>query len=295
MPPAQADRAELTGLQHCRNLIGMTIPRLSAILSPSAVPMVRQCALFCAAWVFFALGLTVVAGMAGTVRAQSGDDTVSPVVVELFTSQGCSSCPPAEAFLSDLARRDDLIALEYHIDYWDYIGWKDPFAHPRFTRRQRDYAASLGARYVYTPQIVVDGAAHEVGSRREAVENLITAARATRRERAGTESPRVHIHARDDGKLAVTIRGRLSGNRPLNVLLVGFDREHATRVRRGENTGRHLVNSHVVRGFRSLGLWRGGERVILLDPTTLGSDGGCAVLLQGPQTGHIAAAGMWRF
>ena len=87
------------------------------------------------------------------------------VVVELFTSQGCSSCPPAEAFLGELATRPNVVALEFHVDYWDYIGWQDPFGSPAYTKRQRGYSASMGTPYVYTPQMVIQGRIHEVGSK----------------------------------------------------------------------------------------------------------------------------------
>jgi len=108
--------------------------------------------------------------------ASSRAESPPPVVVELFTSQGCSSCPPADAFLNDLSRRDDVIALSLHVDYWDYIGWEDPFATPESTNRQRRYAPVLVERSVYTPQMVIDGAAHEVGSKRKAVTRLINSA-----------------------------------------------------------------------------------------------------------------------
>ena len=89
----------------------------------------------------------------------------SPVVVELYTSQGCSSCPPADAFLHDLAKRDDVIALALHVDYWDYIGWKDSFAKPEYTDRQHAYAHAANATTVYTPQMVINGKDHVIGSR----------------------------------------------------------------------------------------------------------------------------------
>ena len=96
-----------------------------------------------------------------------------PTVVELFTSQGCSSCPPADAFLGDLAKRQDVLALAFHVDYWDYIGWKDPYADPGHTSRQRDYSSKLGLRYVFTPQMVVQGASSATGSDRTSVLGLI--------------------------------------------------------------------------------------------------------------------------
>ncbi len=99
--------------------------------------------------------------------------TDNPVVVELFTSQGCSSCPPADAILGDLAGRDDVIALALHVDYWDYIGWKDTFADPSYTKRQRAYARVAGARNIYTPQMVVGGMDHLVGVRPMELSDLI--------------------------------------------------------------------------------------------------------------------------
>ena len=97
----------------------------------------------------------------------------APVVVELFTSQGCSRCPPADAYLAELARRPDIVALSFHVDYWNYVGWRDPFSSTRWSKRQRDYGASLNRRFVYTPQIVVDGRDESIGSRRPRVEALI--------------------------------------------------------------------------------------------------------------------------
>ena len=99
----------------------------------------------------------LVLAFAGTAPEASAGDGKSPIVVELFTSQGCSSCPPAEAYLGELAKRSDVLALELHVDYWDYIGWKDPFADRNNVERQRLYGGKLGSRYVYTPQMVING------------------------------------------------------------------------------------------------------------------------------------------
>src|ERR1700736_1842766 len=117
--------------------------------------MIKICALL------LSLGLAVV-----VTPAAAGE---RPIVVELFTSQGCSSCPPADALLAELAQRPDVIALGFHIDYWDDLGWKDPLSSPAATARQRDYARQFGRRQVYTPQLVVDGAEEAVGSDRAAV------------------------------------------------------------------------------------------------------------------------------
>ena len=106
------------------------------------------------------------------------DQSKRLVVVELFTSQGCSSCPPADKFLTDLMARDDVLPLSLHVDYWDYIGWKDPFASPLFTNRQRQYASVMALRYVYTPQMVIQGVYQAVGSRRSEVLEMIEQAKA---------------------------------------------------------------------------------------------------------------------
>jgi hypothetical protein len=111
----------------------------------------------------------------------SADADTRPAVVELFTSQGCSSCPPADKLLGELARRSDVLTLAYHVDYWNNLGWKDPFASADATRRQRRYAGALGLSGIYTPQMVVDGAIDAVGSDRRAVEAALAGQRGIRR------------------------------------------------------------------------------------------------------------------
>lgn len=215
-----------------------------------------------------------------------------PVVVELFTSQGCSSCPPAEAFLAELADREDVIALEFHVDYWDYIGWKDPFADPRYTARQRSYNTLFGSPYNYTPQMVVDGRAHEVGSRRSAVEARIEAA-SMKRMMEAQEHGAVNLSMShgDDGTLVIRLTGDPPDSGPYRAIVVGFDSRHETEVLRGENTGRSLVNAHVVRSMTKIGpAWSGGDAEFRIDLSQIAGDGGCAVLIQNPNTGRIATA-----
>lgn len=212
------------------------------------------------------------------------------VVVELFTSQGCSSCPPAEAYLGELAERDDVLALEYHVDYWDYIGWKDPFADPAFTERQRQYNHRLGSRYNYTPQMVIDGRDHEVGSRRSAVDARIEAA-GMKRMMSDAEPPTLAMAPTSDGGLTVRLDGAPPEPGAYRVLLVGFDQRHETDVSRGENTGKRLVNAHVVRGLMEVGPdWTGGPLEIQIAAADLAGDKGCAILVQDPSTGTIAVA-----
>ncbi|RED47734.1 DUF1223 domain-containing protein [Aestuariispira insulae] len=217
-------------------------------------------------------------------------DQKRAVVVELFTSQGCSSCPPAEAFLQELAMRDDVIALEYHVDYWDYIGWQDPFADPAFTERQRAYVRNLGDRYVYTPQMVIDGARHVVGSRRHEVEQVI---RQMRDERSAT-LPDIRFRE-NNGEIHLAISGlpQLKGEYVLT--LVGFDGLHETTVKRGENSGKQLKNARVVRSLQRIGLWRGEAVTHFASRDEMAGDGGCALIIQERGTGRVLTGALINF
>ena len=208
-------------------------------------------------------------------------------VVELFTSQGCSSCPPADAFLGELAGRDDVLALSFHVDYWDYIGWKDPFASAEHTRRQRDYSRKLGLRYVYTPQMVIQGAAHVTGSDRSAVLDRIE------KNRALAPLP-VELRQGDDGAVRLSIAdapGKGAAEEAA-VWLVVFDREHLTPVRRGENRGRKLRNYNVVRQLSRVATWRGKalDMAVTVPEMVPGGGQACAVLVQSKETGRILGA-----
>jgi hypothetical protein len=212
----------------------------------------------------------------------SAGEARAPVVVELFTSQGCSSCPPADAFLGELAQREDVIALAFHVDYWDYIGWKDPFAHPDFTLRQRGYAGALDLRTVYTPQMVIDGRVDAIGSDRVRVAEMI--------RRAG-ELPKltVALTAAGDAHELQLPEARLES--PATIWLAIFDREERTQVKRGENAGRHLTDYNIVRELRKLASWDGRAQRLRLDLADGMAEGlGCAILVQGADQGPILAA-----
>lgn len=172
-----------------------------------------------------------------------------PVVVELFTSQGCSSCPPADAYLSELARRPDVLPLAFHVTYWNRLGWRDPYSLPASTERQEAYADRLGETS-FTPQLVVEGRASVIGSRRAEADAAIAKAR------AGLAAGVSVSLTRAGDRLSVAI-GQGSRAARGRILLVGFDRERVTAVRRGENGGRTLTESNVVRSVRSLGAWDG--------------------------------------
>jgi hypothetical protein len=212
-------------------------------------------------------------------------DVRAPVVVELFTSQGCSSCPPADAYLGELAARPGVIALAFHVDYWNYIGWGDPFASKMATERQRSYAKHLGLRYVYTPQMVINGAAEGVGSEREAIAQLIDNAAADKTPRA-----EVAVTRGARGQILVHIDAG-QASEPATVWLVGFDREHATRVSRGENEGRVLRDYQVVRTFKEISTWVGAALDFTFAENAVAGDGGVGVLVQLKQSGRVIGAG----
>ena len=203
------------------------------------------------------------------------------VVLELFTSQGCSSCPSADAFLGELAEtRDDVVALSFHVNYWDYIGWEDRFATAETTARQRDYARALGVAYVYTPQLVIDGARHAVGSNKQAVTDAIAVSKAVKARRVA-----VALTSSASDRLTVEIGHSDGYYGDATVWLVSVDRQHTTTVDAGENRGRTLVNYNVVRDYRPIGRWTGGAMTFELGPDELssaaeGMGDGCAVLVQ---------------
>ena len=179
----------------------------------------------------------------GIAPAQAGE---RPILVELFTSEGCSSCPPADALLAELANRPDVLALSFHVDYWDRLGWKDPYSSREATERQNHYAALLNLATVYTPQIVVDGKWQAVGSDRPDVEHGLTLARHNRQEVPV-------ILALDHGNALISM-GPGGEGMAASVLLIGFDRRHVSAVKRGENSGRTLAHADVVRGVEEVAL-----------------------------------------
>jgi hypothetical protein len=172
-----------------------------------------------------------------------------PILVELFTSEGCSSCPPADALLAELAGRPEVLALSFHVDYWDRLGWKDPFSSPDATRRQNGYADLLHLATVYTPQMVVDGRWQAVGSDRGEVERALSTA-----QRNPDDVP-VAL-AIDHGRAQITVGPNEKGISAA-LLLIGFDRRHVTAVARGENSGRTLPHVDVVRSIEEVAQFDG--------------------------------------
>ena len=221
----------------------------------------------------FAISLALIAGLspAAALAAER------PVVVELFTSQGCSSCPPANAYLNELSKqRRDVLALAFHVTYWDRLGWRDPFSLESATRRQDIYGRRFGDGS-YTPEIVVDGAASMVGSARGQVGAAIENARRNSRTAAS-------VSVTKNGEQVSIEVGAGSGSG--NILLIGFDHEHTTAIGRGENSGRTLIEANVVRSMRTVGQWS-GTPMRISERFPEGQD--VAVVLEGPD-GRIIGA-----
>ena len=205
-------------------------------------------------------------------------------VVELFTSEGCSSCPPAEAYIGELAQRPGILALAYHVDYWDDLGWRDRFALSQATQRQSVYARNLRKPSVYTPQIVIDGHSDFVGSDRGAIDKAT---------KADTEGVPVGVSVQD-GEVVVHLE-RLDGSQTAarEVILVAYLREAVSAIGRGENAGRTLREFNIVRSFRSLGRWSGQAQVFRAPLASLPTDAtDVAVLVQNIGQGRVVAAGV---
>jgi hypothetical protein len=174
-------------------------------------------------------------------------------VVELFTSQGCSSCPPADRILSRLANDPSTLALSFPVDYWDYIGWKDTVATPSYTARQKAYALASGKRAVYTPQAIVNGLADAVGSNLEAIEQ----AESETGKRIGVLSVPLTVVERD-GKINVSVGAAGAASpRSAGVYLLALASSRTVTVQRGENAGSTLTYSNVVRAMTKIGEWNG--------------------------------------
>lgn len=206
-------------------------------------------------------------------------------VVELFTSQGCASCPPADALLTALAERDDIVALAYHVDYWDYVGWKDTFAQEAYSDRQRAYAKSWGSSRIYTPQMVVNGAKAVVGSRRNEVQQAV-----------GSASLPLTMDLTLNGdmlKITVPPKPELSD---AVVWLVTYMERADVKIDSGENAGKSMVYTQVVTGRQVLGMWEseiGAELKLPLGEVLGATNSGIAIVVQqerGGMPGAILAA-----
>ncbi|HEV7719191.1 MAG TPA: DUF1223 domain-containing protein [Arsenicitalea sp.] len=210
--------------------------------------------------------------------AQAGETKSGPkAVLELFTSEGCSSCPPADALLKTLGTRPDVIALAYHVDYWDYIGWTDTFGSQTYSDRQRAYSTAWGGNHIYTPQMVVNGSKGVVGSR----ENDVRAALGT------AQLPLPVALVASDNMLEVNIDGR-AGLPEATVWLVTYIEKAQVAVERGENSGKKIDYSNVVTGQQVLGMWEpasGAHLKLPLDQVLSGTSNGAVILVQQHKNG----------
>ena len=215
----------------------------------------------------------------------------APMVVELFTSEGCSSCPPADELLGELAQRQYVLPLSFHVDYWDYIGWKDQFADAAYTKRQYAYAEAQGSSMVYTPQMIVAGAIDVVGSDRKAVEKALKVAY-TRNAMYG-----IHVMRENDGRIVAQFPKAPIGV-PATVWLVTYKRSAQSHVKAGENAGRKLATYNVVRSLQKVGMWTGEatEIELKLDAAERAkSPDACALIANQAEFGPIVAAAAFNF
>jgi hypothetical protein len=235
--------------------------------------------------------------LAASLAGGAAEEKPRPVVVELFTSQGCSSCPAADRLLTDLGEEGldgiEVIPLSFHVDYWNYIGWTDPFSSAEWSQRQRRYARAFEADRVYTPQLVVDGHGEGVGSDRREVRRLVAEA-AARPARAtvslhslgGPAAPGVGIEARLDSAV----------ERGADLVLAVVETGLTTEVGSGENARRTLRNDHVVRRLFDVARLEPGDTVRLelpleLDPAWRRDRLGVVVLAQDPASLEVLGAG----
>lgn len=218
--------------------------------------------------------------IASAVFAQSAHQPST--VVELYTSQGCSSCPPADKLLSELIKDDSVLGLSFAVTYWDYIGWKDTFGSPDNDDRQVEYRGRFNSRYVYTPQMVIGGEAHAVGSDPSAVNSLI--------QKHADHAKSLPLEWAFDGDRLNVVLPAGSGN--ATIWLVDIDRSNDVDIRRGENSGRIITYHNVVRKIRTLGEWAGDAKTIILDLAEMRAEGrdGCALIIQQDGYGPILAA-----
>jgi hypothetical protein len=226
----------------------------------------------------FSIRVYLVAGAALAWAAAQADVASRPLVVELFTAQGCSSCPPADAYLGQLSSRPDVVALAFHVDYWDSSGWRDRFELRQSVERQNVYSRNFHRSSVFTPQFVIDG-------RKDAMDtnSIVQALQEPR------DAVPVTLAVRE-GQVVVDV-GEKQGERPSDVVLVAFLRHAVSNVGRGENAGKALEEFNIVRSIRTLGEWKGATANYKVSVSSLPSDAtDVAVLVQARGEGPIVGA-----
>jgi hypothetical protein len=206
-----------------------------------------------------------------------------PAVIELYTSQGCSSCPPADALLGELASRSDVIALAFHVDYWDSLGWRDRFELPLAAQRQQRYVEALGLSSAFTPQLVLDGRRSFVGSDRQSITSAL---------RATQEGMAVSAHV-DDRTLIIELGSGAQG--PFDVCVAAYLPRADSHIDRGENSGKTLTEFNIVRAYLPAGTWHGAPVRFEVPLASLPADASqAAVLVQRQGQGEMAGVGLVR-
>lgn len=237
------------------------------------------------AWMSVALA-TLLAAM----PAAAGDKR-APVLVELFTSQGCGSCRTADLLVQDLADRGDLLVLAFHVDYWDHLGWKDTLATRKGTARQYAYRESLQERMVFTPQIVVDGRVSISGTDRAAVVALIDRETGRPAETSRTTPLLIESRREADGSIRVSLPFCSDVAAPIPLWLIEYDDRQDVVISKGENAGRSFTYRHPVRAVSRIGEWKGPAEDLVLPPASLQGERRGLILAQEERAGPIRAAG----
>ena len=225
--------------------------------------------------------------LAGAVHAASPKAASQTTLIELFTSQGCSSCPPADRLFKTYASREDIVALTFNVDYWDYLGWKDTLAKHAFSDRQTSYANQRGDGAVYTPQIVVNGITHVIGSLSKKINQAIGT---TRRKLTGRTIP-LSIAATADA-FVIDVGASTSLAKPATVWLAAVTPKVSINIKHGENHGKSLTYYNVVRSISPVGMWSGTQTKIRLNPHAIlqGKKFNCAVFVQADSGAVLAAS-----
>ena len=234
-----------------------------------------------------AFGMAV-AGFAAPYIIKTAAASTAPVLVELFTSQGCSSCPPADRLAAELKTQPGLIVVSLNVDYWDYLGWRDTLAKPEYTARQMDYAHSRGDNDVYTPQMVINGAAHVVGSNQATVEKAIANARHK------PASVAIQLSATEKELIVNLPNGDAGAEATLWLLAVAL--AVSVKIERGENTGKTVTYHNVVRNLVPAGMWDGTATTLKLPRKGIMSADAksCIAVLQHGKVGQVLGLARWQ-
>lgn len=230
-------------------------------------------------------GLLALSAQLSPAIARDADDTdgtrtslTSRSVVELFTSQGCVSCPPADATLSALASRPDVVALAFHVDYWDYLGWRDTLATPENTARQNAYRNAMKARMIYTPQAIINGRVEINGNDAEGIKSGID----RMADGPGGLGIPVAITRQDGQRIVIEAGAGKKPTGPVHLIVAYFDDKALVPISKGDNSGRSITYRNAVRDIETIGMWDGKPLRVEIPASELAKKkaSGCAVLLQ---------------